>query len=150
MPLTSRIPGLALSWRPLAGDTPMAIATVGEWQWTEAARLVRECGGRLVALWGSDRRDLDEDDDDRAFAVHAAYAIREGLCIVELLVPESKPSYPDLSGLFAPATRMQRALFDLVGVAARGASDTRPWLRHGAWPEGTVKSSKRFSMPLCT
>ncbi len=153
MPLTSRIPGLALSWRPFAGDAPMAIATVGEWQWTEAARLVRECGGRLVALWGSDRRDLDEDDDDRAFAVHAAYAIREGLCIVELLVPESKPSYPDLSGLFAPATRMQRALFDLVGVAARGASDTRPWLRHGAWPEGTHPLRRDFdasSLPANT
>ncbi|MBF3723574.1 NADH-quinone oxidoreductase subunit C, partial [Burkholderia pseudomallei] len=43
-------------------------------------------------------------------------------------------SYPDLSAIFASATRMQRALHDLVGLRARGAHDTRPWLAHGAWP----------------
>ncbi len=144
MPLTSRIPGLQLSWRPLAGDAPMAIAEVGEWQWTEAARLVRDGGGRLVALWGADHREQTEDDEDPGYSVYAAYAVRAGLCIVELVVPGSKPAYPDLSGLFAPAGRMQRALFDLLGVAATGASDTRPWLRHGAWPEGVFPLRRDF------
>jgi Ni,Fe-hydrogenase III large subunit len=46
------------------------------------------------------------------------------------------PEYPDLSDLFAPANRMQRATFDLVGLRARGAEDTRRWLRHAAWPAG--------------
>ena len=122
----------------------MAIARVGEWQWTEAARLVREGGGRIVALWGTDHREDDEDDDGGGYSVYAAYAIRAGLCIVELAVPESKPSYPDLSGLFAPARRMQRALFDLLGVSATGAADTRPWLRHGAWPEGVFPLRRDF------
>jgi Ni,Fe-hydrogenase III large subunit len=29
---------------------------------------------------------------------------------------------------------MQRAAYDLLGVRAVGADDTRPWLRHAAWP----------------
>jgi Ni,Fe-hydrogenase III large subunit/NADH:ubiquinone oxidoreductase subunit C len=126
----------------------MAIAPVGEWQWTEAARLAREGGGRIVALWGADHRGSADDDDDGpgnpGFSVYAAYAVRAGLCIVELAVPESKPSYPDLSGLFAPAGRMQRALFDLLGLAASGAADTRPWLRHGAWPAGSYPLRRDF------
>ena len=127
-----RIPGLNLQWKPLPGDVPAALASVGEWQWTEAARLVHEGGGRLVALWGADHRDLAEDEDE--YSVYAAYAVKDGLAVVELLVADSAPSYPDLSGLFPVANRMQRALFDLLGIGASGAADTRPWLRHGAWP----------------
>ncbi|HJV63742.1 MAG TPA: Ni,Fe-hydrogenase III large subunit, partial [Albitalea sp.] len=33
-------------------------------------------------------------------------------------------------------SRMQRAAADLLGIEAVGASDTRPWLDHGLWPEG--------------
>ncbi len=42
-------------------------------------------------------------------------------------------AYPGLSDFFPAATRMQRAATDLTGVAAIDA-DTRPWLRHSAWP----------------
>jgi Ni,Fe-hydrogenase III large subunit len=45
-----------------------------------------------------------------------------------------RPVYPDVSRFFIPAIRMQRAARDLVGIEAEDASDTRPWLRHGAWP----------------
>jgi Ni,Fe-hydrogenase III large subunit/Ni,Fe-hydrogenase III component G len=137
-----RIPGLNLQWKTLPGDAPAALASVGEWQWTEAARLVREGGGRLVALWGADHRDLAEDEDE--YSVYAAYAVQAGLAVVELLVQDSAPSYPDLSGLFPAAGRMQRALFDLLGIGASGASDTRPWLRHGAWPEGAYPLRRDF------
>jgi len=137
-----RIPGLNLSWKKLPGDAPVAMAAVGEWQWTEAARLVREGGGRLVALWGADHRDLAEDEDE--YSVYAAYAVKDGLAIVELLVQDSAPSYPDISGLFPAAARMQRALFDLLGIGASGAADARPWLRHGAWPEGTFPLRRDF------
>jgi Ni,Fe-hydrogenase III large subunit len=85
-----------------------------------------------VALWGADHRDLAEDEDE--YSVYAAYAVKDGLAVAELLVQDSAPSYPDLSGLFPAAGRMQRALFDLLGIGASGAADTRPWLRHGAWP----------------
>ena len=137
-----RIPGLNLQWKPLPGDVPAALAAVGEWQWTEAGRLVREGGGRLVALWGADHRDLAEDEDE--YSVYAAYAVQDGLAIVELLVQDSAPSYPDLSGLFPVAGRMQRALFDLLGIGAAGAADTRPWLRHGAWPADAFPLRRDF------
>ncbi len=142
-----RIPGLKLDWQPLAADAPVALARVGEWQWTEAARLAREGGGRIVSLWGADHRDLsgNEDEDDRGYSVYAAYAVQAGLCIVELALPDGPaPAYPDLSGLFAAAGRMQRALFDLLGLAATGAADTRPWLRHGAWPEDAFPLRRDF------
>ncbi len=137
-----RIPGLNLSWKKLPGEAPAAMAAVGEWQWTEAARLVREGGGRLVALWGADHRDLAEDEDE--YSVYAAYAVKDGLSIVELLVQDSAPSYPDISGLFPAAGRMQRALYDLLGIGASGAADTRPWLRHGAWPDGAFPLRRDF------
>ena len=137
-----RIPGLNLQWKALPGEAPAAIAAVGEWQWTEAARLVREGGGRLVALWGADHRDLAEDEDE--YSVYAAYAVKDGLAVVELLVPDSAPAFPDLSGLFPAAGRMQRALFDLLGIGAAGATDTRPWLRHGAWPEDAFPLRRDF------
>jgi len=137
-----RIPGLNVQWKPLPGDAPAALASVGEWQWTEAARLVREGDGRLVALWGADHRDLA--DDANEYSVYAAYAVKDGLAVVELLVPDSAPSFPDLSGLFPAANRMQRALFDLLGIGASGAADSRPWLRHGGWPEGAFPLRRDF------
>jgi Ni,Fe-hydrogenase III large subunit/Ni,Fe-hydrogenase III component G len=137
-----KIPGLNVQWKPLPGEAPAALASVGEWQWTEAARLAREGGGRLVTLWGADHRDLADDEDE--YSVYAAYAVKDGLAIVELLVQDSAPSYPDLSGLFPAAGRMQRALFDLLGIGASGAADVRPWLRHGAWPEGTYPLRRDF------
>ena len=89
--------------------------------WLAAAK-----AGRLVALWGSDRGARE------GFAVSAAYASPGGLDWVELPLGEES-RYPDLSGLFPYAARMQRATADLVGLAAEGAEDTRPWLSHGAW-----------------
>jgi Ni,Fe-hydrogenase III large subunit/Ni,Fe-hydrogenase III component G len=93
--------------------------------WLEAARAARDGHGRLVALWGADRAGRR--------SIFAAYAAEAGLRIVELPLAEGSDSYPDLSGLFPAATRMQRAARDLVGIAPEGAADSRPWLRHGAW-----------------
>ena len=95
--------------------------------WIEAARATHDTGGRLVALWGGER--------DGALTVTAAYARSEGLRAFELVASASEASYPDLSGLFPAASRMQRALRDLVGLEAEGAADRRRWLRHGAWGE---------------
>ena len=126
-----RVAGLQLDMNPLPGVVPASHARVSDAQWVEAARLVREAGHRIVALWGADHRDLDG-----ALSIYAAYAVKEGLCVVELPLDGIEPSYPDLSGLFPAAGRMQRAAHDLLGIVAQGADDQRPWLRHGAWPEG--------------
>ncbi|HET7731154.1 MAG TPA: NADH-quinone oxidoreductase subunit C [Usitatibacter sp.] len=112
---------------PLPGAAAAAHARVDRAQWVEMARGVHEASHRLVALWGADHHERDG-----TLAVLAAYALADGLCVVELAVPADRPTYPDLSGLFPAADRMQRALRDLLGVAAEDA-DARPWLRHGAW-----------------
>jgi Ni,Fe-hydrogenase III large subunit/Ni,Fe-hydrogenase III component G len=126
-----RIPGLSLETRPLPGAVPAALARVDFAHWEEGARLVREAGSRLVAFWGSDHRDLDG-----AFSVFAAYAVANGLFVLELPLAAGQPAYPDLSGLFPVADRMQRTVHDLLGLVPVDASDTRPWVRHGAWREG--------------
>ena len=79
-----------------------------------------------------------------AFSVFSAYAVRDGLIILELPVDPVSPAYPDLSGVFPGAARMQRALYDLLGVAAEGAADARPWLRHGAWRENEFPLRRDF------
>ena len=125
-----RIADTGLDLRPLTGAMPAAVVTVNEAQWSATAQRCAEAGVRLVALWGSDRRDLGE-----GFVVYAAYAAEDGLACVRLQAADDPPSYPDIASRFPAAARMQRALFDLLGVGARGAEDSRPWLRHGAWPE---------------
>jgi len=125
-----RIADAGLDLQPLAGAMPAAIVAVDEAQWSAAAEAFANAGVRQVALWGSDRRDLGE-----GFVVIAAYAAADGLACVRLRAAGEPPSYPDVSSRFPAAARMQRALFDLLGVRARGADDNRPWLRHGAWPD---------------
>ncbi|HXF78977.1 MAG TPA: NADH-quinone oxidoreductase subunit C [Usitatibacter sp.] len=107
-------------------------------QWIEAARSARDSGGRLVALWGTDDRDRDG-----RFAVLAAFATLAGVSVVKLpLQPDE--AYPDISGLFTPAIRMQRALRDLLGIEAAGARDTRPWFRHGGWRDDEFPLRRDF------
>jgi Ni,Fe-hydrogenase III large subunit len=109
-------------------------------QWMEVARETANRRGRLVALWGSEDRVPDEAnpvrDNGVRFAVYAAYALENGLACVCLPLANDA-AFPDLSSLFPAAQRMQRAMSDLLGIDtqdAAGSGDTRPWLRHGAWP----------------
>lgn len=118
-----------LQFRPLTGAMPMRTATASETQWTSTAQAFADARDRLVALWGSDRRDAGE-----GFVVYAAYASHDGLALVRLPVSDELCEYPALSTRYPGAVRMQRGLFDLLGVRARDAGDQRPWLRHAAWP----------------
>jgi Ni,Fe-hydrogenase III large subunit/Ni,Fe-hydrogenase III component G len=131
------LPGIPISHR-LAGEVPAFLARVNAAQWTEAARRAHEQGGRLVALWGADRR-----DGGGGFSVHAAFALADGLSILDLHLRDNEP-YPDLSGLFACANRMQRAVHDLLGLVPEDARDLRPWLRHGAWTPGDFPLRRDF------
>jgi Ni,Fe-hydrogenase III large subunit/Ni,Fe-hydrogenase III component G len=90
-------------------------------------------GGRIAAIWGEDRRPTDGH-----YRLHCVFGLDEGHAWVTLdLAPDEQgecPFYPDLSGIFPTANRMQRATRDLTGIAPDGG-DQRPWLRHGAWPD---------------
>jgi Ni,Fe-hydrogenase III large subunit len=123
-----RIDTSDLDFRRLPGAAPVATCTVTETQWSSLAAAVR-AGGRLVAVWGSDRRPAGE-----GIFVYAGYALEDGLACARLPIAADRLEYPDLAAVFPCALRMQRALFDLLGVSAAGAEDQRPWLRHAAWP----------------
>jgi Ni,Fe-hydrogenase III large subunit len=89
--------------------------------WRRAFEQAAQAGGRLGALWGTDR--------GGRFTVDALLVIHDRLLCPQLALEGS--SYPDVSRVFPAAARMQRALADLLGL--RAGDDARGWLRHGAW-----------------
>ncbi len=119
-----KLPGLNidLDLQALAAPVPIWHAGVNPQDWSAAALALRDGGGRLLALWGTQN------------AVCAAYVVLEGLVWLELPLEALGGRYPDLAQAFPGAARMQRAAAELSGVHAAGAQDTRPWLNHGAWP----------------
>jgi Ni,Fe-hydrogenase III large subunit len=126
-----RFAGLDLDFDLLPAELPIGHAGVDAAQWSACARAVSAAGGRLVAMWGSDRH-----DGGGGLVAHAAYALLDGLAWIELALDDAAGGWPDLAGEFPNAARMQRATADLLGIAARGARDMRPWLDLGLWPRG--------------
>ncbi|MCX8086536.1 MAG: NADH-quinone oxidoreductase subunit C [Rhodocyclaceae bacterium] len=115
-------PGLgAPVWRGRAAD--------GD-ELKDFAAAVQQSGGRLAALWGSDRR-----QEGQGFQLDCVFGLDRGHAWLRLELPADDAVYPDLSAKFPAANRMQRAVYDLVGIRHTG-SDQRPWLRHGGWPAG--------------
>jgi Ni,Fe-hydrogenase III large subunit/Ni,Fe-hydrogenase III component G len=100
--------------------------TVSRDEWRQAAEDMASHGGRLMSLWAS----LDGSDD----TVRAAFMASPGVLVLRLLLTTSDPNYPGIEKWFPSANRMQRAVADLSGLRSTDA-DTRPWLRHTAWPE---------------
>ncbi|MGB0128033.1 MAG: NADH-quinone oxidoreductase subunit C [Rhodocyclaceae bacterium] len=125
-----RIDALDLDLERLPAPLSMGRRRVGAAQWSSIAIAVAQTGGRLVSLWG--RFGLRGDED--GCIVSAAYALPEGLVWIDLALAGGNTGYPDISGVFPCAGRMQRAVADLLGLKAEGAADPRPWFNHGAWP----------------
>lgn len=118
---------LSVTAMPTRFPLSRGTATAGEWE--SAALAIAENHGRLVTIWASQKR-------NGQFVVSAVYDIENGeLLWLDLPILKKEAKYPDISSLFPAATRMQRAIKDLLGIDADGASDKRPWLSHGAWPE---------------
>ncbi len=145
-----QVPGLTLEAVALAAPVPIWHAHLTAEEWLKAAAALRQAGGRLLALWAG-AAELRDEPMDPARAVEAlaagapacmcaSYATLEGAfwLSVPLAQVEGQRVYPDLVPLFPVAMRMQRAAADLSRVQAQGASDTRPWLNHGAWPADYV------------
>jgi Ni,Fe-hydrogenase III large subunit/Ni,Fe-hydrogenase III component G len=111
-----------------AGRSSAFLARVDHDTWTRTAGTVRKAGGRLISLWGAE-------ETAGTFVISAAYALEDGILWLQLPAGDGHGNgYPDLSTVFPCATRMQRAVYDLLGLRAIGAEDTRPWLNHGNWP----------------
>lgn len=108
---------------------PLSRGEVTSDEWESTALSIAENHGRLVTLWASEKQ-------KGRFVVSVVYDIDNGkLLWLDLPLPKGVGRYPDISTLFPAATRMQRAIKDLLGLDADGASDNRPWLSHGAWPK---------------
>ena len=93
-----------------------------------SCRVAWEQGAKLVALWGSDDRDRD-----RGYTLNVVVRDADGLVMFEHTLPDGDSTYPDLSLVFPAANRMQRATFDLLGIASEG-DDQRPWTWQASWP----------------
>src|SRR5215472_15103939 len=102
--------------------------TVSAEEWSRAARELAESGARLAALWASQ-------GERGAPIVRAAFLTRSGGLLLSLPLEDAAAPYPGLEELFPCAARRQRAAADLSGVRSSDP-DTRPWLRHDAWPPG--------------
>ncbi|MDE1885029.1 MAG: NADH-quinone oxidoreductase subunit C [Xanthomonadaceae bacterium] len=124
--MRERFPDLV--FHPLPGALPATRVETTPTQLVTLCRSVREAGGRLVTLWGEDLR-----DEGLGFRLCVALDANDALILAELRLSADNPVFPDLSGTFPSADRLQRAVRDLVGLRAIGG-DARPWLRHGAWP----------------
>ena len=98
-------------------------------QWCSAAQELRRTGAELLTLWGADDRDRNN-----CFHVYAAYLSADGAVVVKHPVDPASLTYPDIGNLFPAAQRMQRATYDLLGIAA-DATDRRGWLRHDGWAD---------------
>ena len=119
---------LGLAAAPLPAAFPAWRVPVSSGQLLTACRLAWEGGGRLVALWVTDDRDRA-----RGFSVRVALEDVDGLTVLEHTLPDADARFPDVAAIFPAANRMQRAAFDLTGIAADG-DDQRQWLWQACWP----------------
>ncbi|MEM5325967.1 NADH-quinone oxidoreductase subunit C [Paraburkholderia sp. JHI2823] len=128
------------------GQVSASVAEVDEAGWLDIARTARSEGSRLIAMWGSET-------PQGVLSANAAYECEDGILWARLAMarsPHGESGFPDLAAIFPYAARMQRTIFDLTGLQARGAEDTRPWLNHGNWPrdyfplQGQASGVERF------
>ncbi len=101
-------------------------ATVTPDEWLEAAEEIACTGGRLIAVWAGR-------EETGWNIVRAAYVAEEGVLVLSLRLAAGETRYPGIVRWFSSAGRMQRAVADLCGLQATDP-DSRPWLRHAAWP----------------
>jgi len=120
---------LGLSPATVASVIPAFRVQVPSGQLVPACKLASDAGAMLVALWASDERDRDGGALVRVLLRDVA-----GLAVLETRLPDLPDArYGDVSTVFPAAARMQRAAFDLVGIAS-DADDQRPWAWMASWP----------------
>ena len=112
--------------QPLPGAPGARRIDVAADEWREVALDVSAGRARLQALWT---------ECTHGAAARAVYTGDDFLLLVTLPLASDETEYPGLADIFPAAGRMQRAAADLTGLHA-SSSDTRPWLRHAAWPAG--------------
>ena len=136
------IPDLELKVALMKTPFPLLRGEVNADEWITAALAIAEYHGRLITLWGSD----GFRGKSGRFSVSAVYALdNKKLLWLELPLVGRITNYPDIAGIFPYASRMQRAIADLLGLHAEGAADSRPWLNHGTFPPDYFPLRREFT-----
>jgi Ni,Fe-hydrogenase III component G len=127
--------------RPDAAQRPATIGAcaVPRMLFAEAAAAMKEAHALLVAEWAA-----DESAFGRGFAVFACYRWAQDCLIVRADLPAGDPSFPTLTGSYAPAFRFERQMRSLMGVVPAEHPDGRPWIAFEDWPEGVFPLRKGF------
>ena len=113
----------------LPANIPCSYASVRdvEWEWT--VEDLKTAGATFLTLWGTDDRDRDN-----CFRIHAAFLLPIGMVVLSQRIGNvTAPTYSSIAEGFPAALRMERATYDLLGIAST-ARDRRGWYRHNAWP----------------
>jgi Ni,Fe-hydrogenase III large subunit/Ni,Fe-hydrogenase III component G len=120
----------------LASEPPYLHIPVG--QWTALAKLVKEVGLRLVAVWAT--------QEEETFTVHAAFAHKDhGYALTKTTLDAGAGEFPSITPHYVAAARMERVIHDLFGLIPDGHPDTRPWLKHEHWPANAFPLRKAFA-----
>lgn len=77
----------------LVGAIPAWLGMIEAGDLRTICQTVRDGGGRLVALWGSDAR-----AEGKGFVLHVALVNEAGLICLNLPLAAEQPSYPTLAG----------------------------------------------------
>lgn len=111
-------------------EWPAWECTIKRSQLFEVAQDIKTKNGQLLSMWATDDRLLKS-----TFSLHLVFVFfKQSVIYLNCKLASINPTYPSLSILFPIANRLQRALFDLMGIKAIDSDDTRPWLRHASWP----------------
>ncbi|MDE3177428.1 MAG: hydrogenase expression protein HypE [Pseudomonadota bacterium] len=97
--------------------------------WRDATERLALGQARLIDLWG---------DEGAVCLALAAPQVQ----ILRLACPDG--GFPSLAAAHPGAIRLERALADLHGLEPRGATDRRPWLDHGRWPQSAPQPPYAF------
>jgi Ni,Fe-hydrogenase III large subunit/Ni,Fe-hydrogenase III component G len=92
----------------------------------------RTLGAELIAMAADDRR-----REAGAFFAHYLFAHRTAnwLLHASARLEGQQPELPSLAPFHYPASRFEREIRDLFGIAITGHPDPRPLVKHGFWPE---------------
>lgn len=125
--------------RQVRDHRPWPRAVVDAKVWAFAAGLLQEGRWTLLGLWGEPK------------AVHMALLDEQSgeIGIISLDCP--KPRFPSVAARHAPASRLERTVHDLFGLAPTALPDERMWLDHGRWglrsPLGASRKSRASGAP---
>jgi len=117
---------------PAPNHRPWPRALVARPHWCAAGERLAAGEVTLLGLWADET------------LVHMALYESEPRGFGILSIAASSAQFPSVGALHPPAQRLERAIRDLSGLEAAGATDTRPWLDHGKWDGGTAQQEYRF------